>query len=317
MDLVPQYTGGKLRWQTTRGRMRGARRHLQRRAGCGILHCIMRHLVFLWFLGAFSFAAGQPKPAQPPAKGQPAPQSQTPAQPTQDSDAAVQAQLTQTARATIDWDKSSTAGAKAEVQLIKKDQSNGQPVMQYRLKITGAPRNKLYNLIAWPVMVPQPATIMEGLAIAADGTVGCPPDSKRSCAQRFKGAELKLSYSPGIGEIFRHALISEDHQTRIFFSIVPAPMIEHDKACSLEVVRLSPRFELAMIRGKGFTPGEQLAFHSQSYQEVHDSQATVDPNGEFWAVLTPFVKSRTLGTTQVSVQGKSCAPALSFEWGSE
>jgi hypothetical protein len=260
------------------------------------------------FLSALSFA--QSPPAQPPAKNQPAPQAQ-------DSDAAIQAQLTQTARATIDWDKSSTAGAKAEVQLIKKDQANGKPLMQYRLKITGAPRNKSYNLIAWPIMMAQPATIMEGLAIAADGTVGCPPDSRQSCAQRFKGAELKLTYTPAIGEIYRHALISEDHQTRIFFSIVPAPMIERDKACSLEVVRLSPRFELAMIRGKGFTPGEHLAFHSQSYQEVHDSQATIDPNGEFWAVLTPFVKSRALGTTEVRVRGKSCAPTLSFEWGSE
>ena len=88
----------------------------------------------------------------------------------------------------------------------------------------------------------------------------------------MKGAELKLTYTPGIGEIYRHALISEDHTTRIFFSIVPAPMVEQDKTCSLEIVRLSPRFELALIRGKGFTPGELISFHTQSYQEAHDSQ---------------------------------------------
>ena len=49
--------------------------------------------------------------------------------------------------------------------------------MQYHLKVSGAPKNKLYSLIAWPIMVAQPATMMEGLAIAADGTVGCPPNS--------------------------------------------------------------------------------------------------------------------------------------------
>jgi hypothetical protein len=189
--------------------------------------------------------------------------------------------------------------------------------MQYRLKVSGAPKNKLYNLIAWPIMMSAPATIMEGLAIAADGTVGCPPNSDRSCAQRFKGSELKLTYTPGIGEIYRHALISEDHTARIFFSIVPAPMVEQDKTCSLEIVRLSPRFELALIRGKGFTPGEQISFHTQSYQEVHDSQPKVSPQGEFWATLSPFVKGRTMGTTQVVVRSKSCAPTLSFEWGSE
>jgi hypothetical protein len=265
--------------------------------------------------GAFSLAAGQTKPAQTQPKSQPTPQAQ--AQP-QDEEALIEGAATKTAEATIAWDTRSSPGVKAEVLLIKKEQSSsGQPLVQYHLKITGAPHNKLYSLVAWPITTAMPGTIMEGLAIAADGTVGCPPDSTSSCAQRFKGAELRLTYTPGIGEIFRHALVSEDHQSRIFFSIVPAPMIEKDKACSLEVIRLSPRFELAVIRGKGFTPGEALAFHTQSYQEGHDSQPKVDANGEFWAVLTPFVKSRTMGTTQVTARGQSCAPSLSFEWGSQ
>lgn len=225
--------------------------------------------------------------------------------------------MEKTAQATIDWDKSTTPGAKVEVLLLKKDQSNGKAVMQYHVKVSGAPTNKLYTLMAWPITEPVPVVMLEGLAIAKDGTVGCPPDSSKSCAQGMKGRELKLTYTPGIGEIYRHALMSEDHTSRIFFSIVPAPMIEHDKTCSLEVVRLSPRFELAVIRGKGFTPGEMLNFHTSSYQDAHDSQPKVDPQGDFFAVLTPYVQGRTLGTTQVTVKGKSCAPALAFEWGSE
>ena len=279
----------------------------------------MRHpfIIFIAFLSACLLAGGQTKPAQQQPKAQPSPQAQQPAQSPQASEADIQAKLNQTATATIQWDASTTAGAKAEVQLIKKDQANGRPMVQYRLKITGASHNKLYNLIAWPIMVPEPATIMEGLALAGDGTVGCPPNSDRSCAKQFKGAELKLTYTPVTGEIFRHALISEDRQTRIFFSIIPAPMITHDKSCSLEAVRLSPKFELALVRGRGFTPGEQLSFHTQSYQEGHDSQPKVDPAGGFWAVLTPFVQGRTMGTMEVSVRGQGCAPALSFEWGAE
>ena len=49
--------------------------------------------------------------------------------------------------------------------------------MQYHLKVSGAPKNKLYTLMAWPITMPQPAAMMDGLAIAADGTVGCPPNS--------------------------------------------------------------------------------------------------------------------------------------------
>jgi hypothetical protein len=271
----------------------------------------MRHTyVLMAILGVCLLAAGQAAKQQPTAK----PSSAAPAQPQPPTDEEL---MKKTAQATIDWDNSTTKGAKVDVQLIKKDQVEGKPVMQYHLKVSGAPKNKLYSLMAWPITIPQPATMMDGLAIAADGTVGCPPNSTRSCAQHMKGGELKLTYTPGIGEIYRHALISEDHNSRIFFSIVPAPMVEQDKACSLEIVRLSPRFELALIRGKGFTPGEQITFHTQSYQEVHDSQTKINPQGEFWATLSPWVKGRRMGTTQVAAKSKSCAPGLSFEWGSE
>lgn len=251
---------------------------------------------------------GQSKPAPKSAQtphGAPAAEEQ------------VQARLNQTAAATVRWEENTSPGLTANVQLIKKDQVNGKPVMQYRLKVTGAPRNKLYKLEAWPITFPDPVKMMEGLAIAADGTVGCPKDSNRSCAQMIKGSELKLTYSPGLGEIFRHALVSEDGRSQIFFSIVPAPLTESDKSCTLEVLELEPGFGLAIVRGKGFTPGEQVAFHTQSYQEVHDLQPTVTPQGEFWATLSPWVKGRTTGTTQVSVKGKTCAPKIAFEWGSE
>ena len=276
----------------------------------GILQFIMRHtIVLIATLGAFLLAPGQAAKKQPSATP-----AASPAPAKLPSDEVLMAK---TAEATIDWDKKTMPGATVDVQLIKKDQVDGKPVMQYHVKVNGAPKNKFYTLMTWPITLAAPVEMVQGLVIAADGTVGCPPDSTKSCAQRMKGAELKLTYTPGIGEIFRHALVSEDHTARIFFSIVPAPMVEHDRACSLEIVRLSPRFELALIRGKGFTPGEPLTFHTDSFLEVHDSQTKANAQGEFWATLTPFVKGRTMGTMQVSVKSKGCAPSLAFEWGSE
>ncbi len=148
--------------------------------------------MFFWqFWACALLTAGQAAKQQPKPKP---PAAATPAQPQPPSDEELMAK---TAQATINWDSSTTKGAKVDVLLIKKDQAEGKPVMQYHLKVSGAPKNKLYSLIAWPIMVAQPATMMEGLAIAADGTVGCPPNSDRNCAQRFKGAELKLTYTPG------------------------------------------------------------------------------------------------------------------------
>lgn len=287
-----------------------------------ILQFIMRHtlllvtaVIFTAIVGACFLFADQtsaPKKKAPAAATTPAPAKPQPSPASKDERI-----IEKTAAATIDWDNSSTQGAKAEVLLLKKDQVNDKPVMQYHLKVSGAPTNKFYTFMAWPITAPVPATMLEGLVIAKDGTVGCPPDSTKSCAQGMKGHELKLTYTPGIGEIFRHALISEDHASRIFFSIVPAPMIEHDKECSLEVVRLSPGFHLALIRGKGFTPGEQLNVHTSSYQDIHNSLTKANPQGDFWETLTPVVGEKTEGTTEVKVRGKSCAPALSFQWGLE
>jgi len=277
----------------------------------------MRNILILTIILSLSCAATsqatpQSKPAQKSTKTAPAPQ---PTQATQTSEDEVQAQLSQAATATIDWEKASSPGMKAEVLLLKKEDANGKPVTQYHFKVSGAPHNQPYTLIAWPVTFPQPATMMEGLAIAADGTIGCPKDSTMSCAEHMKGAELQLTYSPGIGEIYRHALISADKKSKIFFSFVPFPILTTDKACSLEVVELKPGFGLVVIRGSGFQPGDDLLLHMQSYQDIHDETVKASPQGQFQAGYTPFVKGRTTGVSDVTVKAKGCSPKISFNWG--
>jgi hypothetical protein len=92
-------------------------------------------------------------------------------------------------------------------------------------------------------------------------------------------------------------------------------MIASDQTCSLEVVRLSPQFELVIVRGKGFQPGEAVRFHTESFQETHDVPVTANAQGEFQAHLTPMVKGRVAGTSLVSATGKTCSPTISFDWG--
>ncbi len=261
------------------------------------------------------FALASFAPAQQPAQS---PRPKTPSQikpAPQTADERIRADAAKTAQATVNWDKSSTPGARAHLEVIKKGLLDGKPMVDYRLKVEGAPHDKRYKLFVWPVTVPSPIQMMDGLAVGNDGTVMCPADSDKSCAQRFKGTEVHLTYSPEIGEIFRQALISEDNQSRIFFSMVPAPILEKDKSCSLEAIRLSPSFELALIRGRGFTPGEALSVHTQSYQEVHSVPAKADGEGEFYLSITPFVQGKTTGVIEISAAAKSCSPKISFNWG--
>lgn len=228
---------------------------------------------------------------------------------------ATQAELQKTAQATIQWDQSTTPGMRADVELLKKADLNGQPTVEYRLKIAGAPATQRYVLIGWPITFPSSVFMMDGLAVAKDGTVGCPADSTGSCGRRIKGKELHLTYSPGLGEIYRHALISDDKKARIFFSFVPFPLINKDKACSLEVVELKPGFGLVLVRGRGFQPGEQIQFRTESYQEVHNATVKANAQGGFDAPYTPFVTGHSMGESKVSATARSCAPRISFNWG--
>lgn len=230
-------------------------------------------------------------------------------------DNSSQAELQKDAEATIRWDQSSTPGMKADPELLKKSDVNGHPMVEYHLKVTGAPPTKRYTLIAWPITFPNSIFMMDGLAVAKDGTVGCPKDSYGTCVQRFKGQELRLTYSPGLGEIFRHALISDDKQSKVFFSFVPFPLIEKDKACSLEVVELKPAFGLVLVRGSGFRPGEAIQFHAQSYQDAHQASIKANAHGRFEAPYTPWVTGHTIGQSNVSATAASCAPKISFNWG--
>jgi hypothetical protein len=228
---------------------------------------------------------------------------------------ATQADLQKAAEATIRWDQASTPGMKADVELLKKSDANGRATVEYRLKVSGAPPNKRYALVAWPITFPNSIFMMDGLAVAKDGTVGCPPDSYGTCVQHYKGQELHLTYSPGIAEIYRHALISDDKQSKIFFSFVPFPMIEKDKACSLEVVELKPGFGLVLVRGGGFHPGEEIQFLAQSFQDVHRASVKADAQGRFEAPYTPWVAGHQMGESKVSATARSCAPKISFNWG--
>jgi hypothetical protein len=227
----------------------------------------------------------------------------------------AEAEMQKTAQATIQWDQSSTPGMKAEVELLKKSDVNGQPTVEYRLKVSGAPETQRYALIAWPITFPNSIFMMDGLAVAKDGTVGCPADSNATCGQRIKGKELRLTYSPGLGEIYRHALISDDKKAKIFFSFVPFPLIDQEKSCSLEIVELKPGFGLVLVRGRGFKPGEQVQFHTESYQDVHNASVKADAHGAFEAPYTPWVNGHAMGESKVSATARSCAPKISFNWG--
>jgi len=271
-------------------------------------------LVLAIFSVHASCAQSAPAAQKAPA-GQKAPAAQKAAPAAQPKPVTGEQAMAYFAQATINWESSNTAGMRAEMILLKKGVVKGQNIAEYKIKVTGASRLQKYSLITWPITLLNPVTALDGLIVNGSGAVGCPAHSNDTCSRTFDGQEIKIQYAPAKGEIYRNALVSKDQKSRVFFSIVPDPIITKDATCSLEIIRLQPAFELVLVSGRGFQPSEPIAFNTNSAGETHVVQAMADPKGRFWAPFTPYVEGKTTGTAQVSARGGKCAPSISFNWG--
>jgi hypothetical protein len=231
------------------------------------------------------------------------------------SDAAqLAANIANTSR---DWlnGKFSTPGTSAELHETARLNQNGQLGVRYNIVVKGAPKDQTYTLVSWPINAPKPVEQIKGLSIGTDGLVVCAGKTPEQCVGEKENDLVDFVLSPAQGEVFRMALVSADGETKIFFATIPDPIIKKSKTCNLEVIRLMPRFELVLIRAKGYVPNEDLLFASKSYDESQERRVKADADGGYISALMPFVKTKQNGRTSVSLKGGSCGVALSFDWG--
>ncbi|MBV9888398.1 MAG: hypothetical protein JO119_17795 [Acidobacteria bacterium] len=233
----------------------------------------------------------------------------------QQLDAAQQA--TKISKLTSDWldGKLSTPGANGKLREIARSTQDGKLKVTYNLFVDGAPRDQNYSLLSWPITSAKPDEQMKGLSLNRDGVIVCAGKTSEQCRGEKEDDPVNLTLFPTPGEVVRLALVSSDLKTKIFIGIVPDPIITNSGTCSLEVIRLTPHFELALMRAKGYVDNETLSFFSKSYDESKRQDVKADGEGNFVLALLPFVKGRRHGKTDLSLKGATCAAMLSFEWG--
>ena len=192
-------------------------------------------------------------------------------------------------------------------------------VVKYRLYVSGLPTDKLYTVVEWPLTQAGPVTLMEGVSLGTNGLVSCTGQLPGECNDPDTSPEghgkVDFAFHPADGEPFRIALANGDSRATIV--IVPNPIAAKSSGCTLEVVRLTPRFELAYFTGSGFAPNTEVTFDSESYGERHTVKTTSDADGAIRFAVMPFVTGHSGGTTKVAAKGAACAPALKFQWGQQ
>ena len=213
----------------------------------------------------------------------------------------------------------STPGMTAEVREISRGTVKGKLEVQYHIYVSGALKNQTYTLVDWPPNVPDPSPSIAGLSVLEDGQVVCAGRETDQCSNPDKPGKkdspVKLVFYPLRGEIYRLALISQDQQAKMFFSVIPSPIRETQNGCSLEAVSLRLKNELVLIRGQGFEPNEEVTLESKSFEQTQTRADKVDGKGEYQLPMQPFVKGQGAGTTEIKLAGAKCAPVLKFQWG--
>jgi len=255
----------------------------------------------LVLIAAFHAIAQEKDPPKLPPRG-----SVTPAQ--------ITSRLVNLTRAWLD-DSLSAGGLKAEFREVSKSRENGRLKAVYNVYVHGASPDKLYALLSWPVEGKEPAEVVKGASVTSAGLLVCGGRPGQCGSAKSPDDPIKFTLTPRKGEISRLALVSSDKSSKTTFGIVPDPITASERGCTIEVVRLAPKFEAAMIWGRGFKSGEAIEFSAKSYSESQGGPVKADEKGEVDVGVTPFVKGKTSGTTVVKLVTSRCAPETSFIWG--
>jgi hypothetical protein len=210
-----------------------------------------------------------------------------------------------------EWgDELNSPGTKLKAHLTTKQAKNGVDYGFYDFYLTGAPADQVYTIFQWPLGKAAPETVMPAY-ISDNGrlcmhAIGCHDTS---------GPYVMLAFLSFPGLPHRIGIASEDKKYKAAITVIPNPIVAEDKGCSVAVIRAREDFSLAVLRGKGFQPNDQINYASNSAGEKMKGSFRANEHGEFVMGFGPGVKGKLKGTDKIDFKAPGCAPSVSYDWG--
>jgi hypothetical protein len=150
-----------------------------------------------------------------------------------------------------------------------------------------------------------------------------PPPSKetppqvQSCAATIKpGQPIRLQSAVASGEAVRVALVGNSEKNgqavRIgaATSLVPYPMENTDKGCTLQVIRGMKNAGMVLVQGDGFPANTSLKVETVTSEQTRTMTARSNAKGSFVIAVLPGLEGRDEGDTDVHMGGAVQAPSL-------
>jgi len=218
-------------------------------------------------------------------------------------------------------------------EVYRKGTSGNDLQVRYNIYVKGVPPDIVFRQIQWPVDRDKPIGGMNGITLNSDGLMICAGRAPTQCHNGDKlDAPIQFTrIKPLKGEPARFMFIAQT--LRIPISLVPDPIQAEDKGCKLSAIRLSAKFEIAMIEGSGFSPGSDVHLRrsnagGKSIALVVDDDglpftmfAAPDlvlkaDNHEVIQTIAPNnAANGASGSDTVEVTGAGCNPKITYEWG--
>jgi hypothetical protein len=225
-------------------------------------------------------------------------------------------------------------GVSTEAKEIYRRGTPGRDLqVRYYIYVKGVPPDSVFRQLQWPVDQEKPTAALSGITLNADGLMICAGRTPGQCHNGDKlDAPIQFTMQkPLKGEPRRFIFFSPG--IRIPISIVPDPVQSEDKSCKLNVIRLSAKFELALIEASGFPttsdvrmrtsaggePGVIAKIDESGKTSTADKSAGLavktDGKGTIQTTVLNNTTKTPMGTETVEVTAPGCSPKVSYEWG--
>jgi hypothetical protein len=199
-------------------------------------------------------------------------------------------------------------------EVFRKGKSGKDLVVQYHIFVKGIPPETLFQAIRWPVGADKPSSLIHGISVGKDGVLMCAGRTEEQCGDPKKPDDpIEFTFMSLKGEPNRLAFLSSD--VKIGAVIVPDPVEASDKGCTLNAVRLTPKFELAFLSGSGYPADTDIHYRVVSTERTTDAVIRSDSKGVIRVSVVPFPGKKNKGTVTVKVTEAQCSPEVSYEWG--
>ncbi|HEY4359177.1 MAG TPA: hypothetical protein VGN16_25745 [Acidobacteriaceae bacterium] len=180
---------------------------------------------------------------------------------------------------------------------------------------TGLPKDQTYTLMSWPIGQPQAIVAGEGVSLNDLGIPVC-TSGPGACQSEKPNEPINLAIPRTIpGEPVRLALISHDGKLKVFARLIPEPLANTDRGCTLNAIVLEPNAEILWFEATGFAPNAPLTIDSTSGKEARNQTHNADANGNYAMVDLPFVGKKKNGTVTLTIRSAGCAPTVTVPWG--